>query len=50
MMRLVSKAADGKAEILRKGIPEDSRVASVQVPEPSTRTTLSRRPEVRAGV
>lgn len=50
MMRLVSKAADGKAEILRIGIPVDSRAASVQEPAPSIRTTLSRRPEVRVGV
>lgn len=50
MMRLVSKAADGKAVILRIGIPVDSRVASVQVPVPSIRITLSRRPEVRVGV
>jgi len=49
MMRLVSKAADGKAVILRIGIPVDSRAASAQVPDPSTRITLSRRPEVRVG-
>jgi hypothetical protein len=49
MMRLVSKAADGKAGILRIGIPEDSRGASAQAPAPSKRNTLSRRPEERVG-
>ena len=49
MMRLVSKAADGKAVSLRTGNPVDSSVASAQVPVPSIRTTLSRRPEERAG-